>query len=49
MKQQWSSQELIDHWTLTQSEIVLAQSISKTNYNQLGYRGYHQYFYVHTR
>lgn len=36
MKQQWSSQELIDHWTLTQMEIALAQSISKTDYNQLG-------------
>ena len=44
MKQHWSSQELIDHWTLTQSEIVLAQSISKTNHNQLGYTLMLKYF-----
>jgi hypothetical protein len=37
MKQQWTSQELIDHWALTQNEIVLAQSISKIDHNQLGY------------
>ncbi len=44
MKQHWSSQELIDHWTLTQSEIVLAQNISKTDYNQLGYSLMLKYF-----
>jgi hypothetical protein len=44
MKQQWSSQELIDHWTLTQIEIALAQSISKNDYNQLGYALMLKYF-----
>ena len=44
MKQQWSSQELIDHWTLTQMEIAMAQSIGKTDYNQLGYTLMFKYF-----
>jgi hypothetical protein len=44
MKQQWSSQELIDHWTLTQTEIALAQSISKIDYNRLGYALMLKYF-----
>ena len=44
MKQQWTSQELIDHWTLTQNEIVLAQSISKIDHNQLGYALMLKYF-----
>jgi hypothetical protein len=44
MKQQWSSQELIDYWTVTQKEIALAQSISKTGYNQLGYTLMLKYF-----
>jgi Domain of unknown function (DUF4158) len=37
MKQQWASQELIDHWTLTEEEIALACNISPLDYNQLGY------------
>ena len=44
MKQQWTSQELIDHWELTQNEIVLAQSISKIDHNQLGYALMLKYF-----
>jgi TnpA family transposase len=44
MKQQWTSQELIDHWALTQNEIVLAQSISKIDHNQLGYALMLKYF-----
>jgi hypothetical protein len=44
MKQQWSSQELIDRWALIQMEIALAQSISKTDYNQLDYTLMLNYF-----
>ncbi len=44
MKQQWSSQGLIDYWTLTQMEIALAQSINKTDHNQLGYTLMLKYF-----
>lgn len=36
MKQQWTPQELIDHWTLTNEEVTLVQDISQTDYNQLG-------------
>jgi hypothetical protein len=44
MRQQWSSQGLIDYWMLTQMEIALAQSISKTDHNQLGYMLMLKYF-----
>jgi hypothetical protein len=37
MKQQWTTQELIDHWTLTSQEVAQIQSVSQTAYNQIGY------------
>jgi TnpA family transposase len=37
MKQQWATQELLDHWTLTPQEMVLIQSVSQTAYNRFGY------------
>jgi hypothetical protein len=36
MKQHWTPQELIDHWTLTPEEITMIKSISQTDYNQVG-------------
>src|SRR4051812_11143786 len=36
MKQQWTAQELLDHWTPTPQEIKLIRSISQTGYNQIG-------------
>ncbi len=44
MKQQWTSQELIDHWTFTQEEIALVQNIGQTDYNRLGYGLLLKYF-----
>jgi Domain of unknown function (DUF4158) len=37
MKQQWTTQELLDHWTLIAQEMTLIQSVSQTAYNQFGY------------
>jgi hypothetical protein len=37
MKQHWTPQELIDHWTLTAEEMALVGNVSQTDYNQLGY------------
>jgi hypothetical protein len=44
MKQQWTAQELIDHWTFTQEEIALVQNIGQTDYNRLGYGVLLKYF-----
>ncbi len=44
MKQQWTAQELIDHWTFTQEEIALVQNIGQTDYNRLGYGLLLKYF-----
>lgn len=44
MKQQWTSQELIDHWALTREEITLVNTISETDYNRLGYALLLKYF-----
>ncbi len=44
MKQQWTAQELIDHWTFTQEEIALIQNIGQTDYNRLGYGLLLRYF-----
>ncbi len=44
MKQQWKTDELIDHWTLTHEEITLVQNISEIGYNRLGYGLLLKYF-----
>jgi len=44
MKQQWKTDELIDHWTLTHEEIILVQNISQIDYNRLGYGLLFKYF-----
>ena len=36
MKQQWTPQELIDHWLLTDEEVKLVTTVSKSPYNQVG-------------